>query len=140
MDKQAAYELGVELALRDAGIVKEAGLFDKANPLSHKILELLRTPTAKGIGAGALGGGALGGGLGGDPESVLKGALIGAGVGGGAMATRSALGKTMSPTELASGEYDKLLNLGTALGGAGGGLLGSGLSAVTHPRPGREQA
>lgn len=77
MDKKAAYNLGVELALNEAGLTKEA------IPLRSALLPAV-------LGAGGAGVGAL---L--SPEDRLTGALIGGGVGAaggvGLRAARKAL-------------------------------------------------
>ena len=65
MTRKEAYEIGRNLALREVGLVKEAGLGHLA-------------------GYGALGGGVLGGIMGGDIGSVAKGALAGGAAGAGA--------------------------------------------------------
>jgi hypothetical protein len=58
MNKQVAYELGVELAMRDAGLVKEAGLF---GPSEDEVMSRGGKMFAGGL-TGLTLGSALGGG------------------------------------------------------------------------------
>lgn len=94
MEKQAAYELGVQLALEEAGLTKTAG------PKAEALKALLERaggavkggvgkalPAAKEYLPGAGAGAALGGGLGAltaDEDDRLTAALLGAGLGAGA--------------------------------------------------------
>ncbi len=69
-----AYQLGVQLALEDAGLVKEAGLLGS---------------TLAGAGIGGLGGAMFG-----DEGGALRGAMLGAGAGAGShLGARALLGK-----------------------------------------------
>ena len=128
MDKQA-YDQGATLALHDAGITKEA-IFGKA-PLSEGLMRLLSTPTAKGMGVGALAGGAAGGLGGGDAESILRNAILGAGVGGGIQLGRGRLARKMFEKNILGGaEPIAYPMVGGALGALGGGLTGAGLRNI----------
>ena len=104
MNKEAAYKLGVKLALQDAGLVKEA--------LGGDMLAAL----AAGAGGGALGGLTFG--------DAQKGAVLGAGVAGGGVGGH-AVGKLIGAlTENKAGLVGKAGRAAPWLGaGLGGGAL-----------------
>lgn len=128
---EQAYQEGAQRAFLE----KTAG---KAGA-SAKILSALSSPTAKGLGTGALGGAALGGFIGGDPETALRYALLGGGIGAGAgygLSKAPGLARRIlevAPTEkFTPGELKWIRRIGAGAGGFGGGLVGGGLSNITR--------
>ena len=140
---KTAYELGVKLAMQEAGLVKEAG----ALGMLRKSLGAGGTGAAVGGSLGA-GIGAIGGGLSDDGSAAsgaLKGLLIGGGIGAGQgllrgpgahvgraiekMRKDKALTKLVDEIGGSAGAYPSMQKkldglTGAALGGLSGATLG----------------
>lgn len=97
--KKQAYLLGVQMALQDSGLIKEAGL-------SEHELALLLAP----MGLGATIGGVSSAMATRDPRGTLKGALVGGSLGAIPFAANRAL-RARSINKLRQKALDKLLGV-----------------------------